>query len=422
MSSSGPLCDRGKIGITLTKQLRVLFLIALQTLAWVGCAFADTRPPQSKSARVQITLFWEPGCPFCGRAKQFFEARPETRGWLKVRLIDVSASPDARENFLRATRLFGIKRPGVPLVVVGNRHFLGFDSADGIGRKILEAADACRKRSCPTLDQLLSGAPGSVGRVENKSATRPPSITLPLIGPVNTSTLSLPALTIVLAAIDGFNPCAMWVLVFLVGLLVGVQDRVRMWILGGAFLLTSGVVYFGFLAAWLNVFLFLGALIWVRLIVGIVAIGSGAYYLHAFAVDAAAECRVTNPSQRQRIMTALRTSVSEKRFLAAIAGIVVLAAAVNLIELLCSAGIPAVFTDLLTLSNLPLWQYYAYLLLYVGVFMLDDLIIFATAMVTLQATSMTNQYLRYSHLIGGIGMLTIGALLLFAPEWLTFQT
>ena len=90
----------------------------------------------------------------------------------------------------------------------------------------------------------------------------------------------------------------MWVLIFLVGLLVGIQDRMRMWILGSAFLLTSGFVYFGFLAAWLNVFLLLGALFWVRMSVGLVAIGSGIYYLHAFATNAAAECRVTNCEQR----------------------------------------------------------------------------------------------------------------------------
>jgi len=214
----------------------------------------------------------------------------------------------------------------------------------------------------------------------------------------------------------------MWVLVFLVGLLVGIQDRLRMWLLGGAFLLTSGLVYFGFLAAWLNVFLLIGALLWVRLAVGCVAIASGAYYLHAFVTDAAAECKVTNSTQRRRIMDALRASVYEKRFLFALAGIVVLAVAVNLIELLCSAGIPAVFTDILAMSSLPSWQHYLYLLLYVLVFMLDDAAIFVIAMMTLAATGMTGRYLRLSHLLGGIGMIVIGALLLFAPGLLSFTS
>lgn len=195
-----------------------------------------------------------------------------------------------------------------------------------------------------------------------------------------------------------------------------------MWLLGGAFLLTSGLVYFLFLAAWLNVFLVLGAIFWVRLAVGIIALASGAYYLHAFATDAAAECRVTNLEQRQRIMASLRASVSERRFLVALAGIVMLAAAVNLIELFCSAGIPAVYTDVLAMNQLPAWQHYLYLLLYVVVFMLDDAAIFALAMVTLHATSMTNRYLRLSHLLGGLGMLAIGVLLLVAPDWLTFTT
>jgi hypothetical protein len=160
----------------------------------------------------------------------------------------------------------------------------------------------------------------------------------------------------------------------------------------------------------------------VRLAVGIVALASGGWYLYSFATNAAAECKVTNLDQRRRIMDALRGAVYEKRFLLALGGIMMLAAAVNLIELLCSAGIPAVFTDVLVLNDLPLLQYYGYLLLYVGVFMLDDAIIFATAMLTLKATGMTNRYLRVSHFIGGAAMLAIGLLLIFAPGWLAFGT
>ena len=276
-----------------------------------------------------------------------------------------------------------------------------------------------RAGGCPTLSALLAADAGKVPAARQPAAARS-SLDLPLIGTISISSLSLPALTVVLAAVDGFNPCAMWVLVFLIGLLVGMQDRFRMWCLGGAFLLTSGIVYFSFLAAWLNIFLLLGAIVWVRVLVGLVALGSGAYYLHAYATNAAAECRVTNPAQRRKIMDALRANVYEKRFLASLAGIIMLAAAVNLIELLCSAGIPAVFTDVLTMSDLPAWHYYLYLLLYVVVFMLDDMMIFIIAIMTLTATGMTSRFLRASHLIGGAVMIAIGGLLIFAPGWLDF--
>ena len=372
---------------------------------------------------VELTLFWEPGCPFCKRAKDFLESRPETRDWLRVNAIDISASNTALVQFERALRIFGIQQPGVPLIIIGRQHFIGFDDAAHMGETLLATARSCRQKDCVAFAALLAESlpAGSPGATLPRDPP-PTDIELPLIGTVSLAALSLPALTILLAAIDGFNPCAMWVLIFLVGLLLGMQDRVRMWLLGGAFLLTSAVVYFLFLAAWLNVFLVLGAIFWVRLAVGVVALASGLYYLYAFATDAAAECRVTNVAQRQRIMTSLRASVGERRFLVAVAGIVVLAAAVNLIELFCSAGIPAVYTDILAMNDLPAWQYYLYLLLYVTVFMLDDALIFALAMLTLHATSMTNRYLRISHLLGGLGMFAIGVLLLVAPDWLTFTT
>ena len=400
-------------------------LLAGLLLAGVGAPAQETQQTTAEanggSGTVELTLFWEPGCPFCKRAKDFLASRPETREWLRVNAIDVSASNAALIQFEYANRIFRIQRPGVPLMVIGRQHFIGFDDPAHMGETLLATARACREKNCIGFAELLAqGLPAAPPGTAPPTQPALTDIELPLIGTISLATLSLPALTIVLAAVDGFNPCAMWVLIFLVGLLLGMQDRVRMWLLGGAFLLTSAVVYFLFLAAWLNVFLVLGAIFWVRLAVGIVALASGLYYLHAFATDAAAECRVTNVAQRQRIMTSLRASVSERRFLVAVAGIVVLAAAVNLIELFCSAGIPAVYTEVLAMNDLPAWQYYGYLLLYVTVFMLDDAAIFAIAMLTLHATSMTNRYLRVSHLLGGLGMVAIGILLLVAPDWLTF--
>lgn len=374
-------------------------------------------PASRPAGSVEVVIFWEPGCPFCKRARAYLARQQTSNPWLNIRAIDISASVQNQDLFLRASYAFGIARPGVPLVVIGARPFLGFDSDQTTGKTMLAAANACRTADCRRLEQLLASA----------EKTRPPprralprEIRVPLFGSIGIADLSLPALTVLLAAVDGFNPCAMWVLIFLIGLLINMQDRFRMWLLGGVFLLTSGIVYFGFLAAWLNIFLLLGALLWVRLAVGGVALASGGYYLYSFATNAAAECKVTNLAQRRRIMEALRSAVYEKRFLAALAGIVVLAAAVNLIELLCSAGIPAVFTDIVAMSDLPVWQYYMYLLLYVAVFMLDDAIIFATAMLTLKATGLTNQYLRFSHLVGGVAMVMIGLLLVFAPDWLAF--
>lgn len=119
-------------------------------------------------------------------------------------------------------------------------------------------------------------------------------------------------------------------------------------------------------------------------------------------------------------MDAFRAVVTQNSFVLSVLGIVALAFAVNLIELLCSAGLPAVYTQVLALSQLPLWGYYGYLGLYVLVFLIDDLAIFATAMIAARVTGLTGAYTRMSHLIGGLVLLVIGAILILRPELLSF--
>jgi hypothetical protein len=232
--------------------------------------------------------------------------------------------------------------------------------------------------------------------------------------------VSLPLLTIMLGVVDGFNPCAMWTLVFLVSLLVGLRDRFRMWLLGGAFIVASAAVYYLFMAAWLNLLLFLGMMLWIRVGIGMLALAGGGYYLHEYFVNPDAICKVTAPDSRRRVLDRLRSLVAERNFLLALTGIVLLAFVVNAVELVCSAGLPAIYTQVLALSHLPSWQYHAYLMLYILVFMLDDLFVFFVAMKTLKITGLTGSYVRQAHLIGGAVMVLIGLMLLFRPEWLSF--
>ncbi|OGF21357.1 hypothetical protein A2Y83_02535, partial [Candidatus Falkowbacteria bacterium RBG_13_39_14] len=248
----------------------------------------------------------------------------------------------------------------------------------------------------------------------------PKKITVPLFGDLDIKRLSLPVLTITLGVIDGFNPCAMWVLLFLISLLLGMRDKKRMWILGGSFIAASAAVYFLFMSAWLNLFLLLGFILWIRIIVGIVALGSGGYNLKEYFVNKEGGCKVAEDEKRRKIFDKLRNITQEKKFWIALGGIILLAFAVNLVELICSAGLPAVYTKVLSLANMPVWKYYLYLLLYIFFFMLDDLIIFVIAMATLEMTGISAKYGRISRLIGGIIMLLIGILLIFRPGWLMF--
>ena len=396
----------------------LLSAVVLWLAASVG--HAQTAVPAAVQPAVDVHVFWRTGCPHCERARTFLQAAAARDRGLRLREYEIGQQAANSRAFVRAVEYFGIQNPGVPTIVVGERHFVGYDADTTTGAAILAAVAACRVQPCADVVPAFFSDAAPARAAGPRPDGLPKTVRLPLLGEVELATVSLPALTVMLAAIDGFNPCAMWTLLFLMGLLVGIPDRTRMWTLGAAFIAASAAVYYVVLAAWLNLLLVLGWVAWIRAVVAMVALAGGGYYIREFFVNPEALCRVTGGASRQRVLAQLRSIALERRFWLALGGIVLLAVAVNLVEFICSAGIPAVYVQVLTLSELPVWQYHAYLLLYILVFMLDDLLIFVIAMKTLQVAGLTGTYARWSHLIGGGLLLVIGVLLLFRPEWLVF--
>jgi glutaredoxin len=401
----------------------LVLAILLGAVAAIGAARAE-------GDALTIYLFWQKGCPYCAGARTELAALAEADPRIELQVIEIGTNADADALFEKALVFFDHDQAAVPLIVIGDRSFLGFFAGGRSAILYRQAAERCLNAACPDVIAGLSGglassemvAPSGIGApADDKTLSLLPEVvSLPVIGEVHPRNLSLPALTMLLAAIDGFNPCAMWVLVFLIGLLLGLKDEKRMWLLGGAFLGATAVMYFAVMAAWLNLILFLHAVIWVRIAIGALAVGGGIYFLREYWTKPEAACRVTNPNWRQKIMNTFRSVVNDNRLILSVGGIMALAVMVNFIELLCSAGIPAVYTQMLALNDLPLATYYLYLSLYIAVFMLDDIAIFATAMFALRVTGLTGSYSRFSHLIGGVVLLAIGAIMLLRPELLSF--
>jgi hypothetical protein len=399
--------------------LRAATLLAALLMLFPHLVPADSKP----QGGVDAYLFWAIGCPHCERAAAFLERLEKEDARIRVHRLEITRDARNREAFLRIVERHRVTDPAVPLVVIGSRIVEGYLDDASTGAELRSLASDCLASWCAdTVAQLLAGGEAGPAVADASGHVRalPESVRLPLLGAVPLRNLSLPALTVALGAVDGFNPCAMWTLVFLIGLLVGMPDRMRRWTLGVAFVAASALVYYLIMAAWLNALLFLGMIVWIRVAIGLVALAAGFYYLREFALNKEAVCEVTRPEQRRKVFERLRGLASERRFAVALAGIVLLAFAVNVVELLCSAGIPAIYTQVLAMSELSRWQYHAYLALYVTVFMFDDLVVFFTAMVTLEVAGATGQYARYGHLVGGGVLLAVGALMLLRPEWLMF--
>jgi hypothetical protein len=248
------------------------------------------------------------------------------------------------------------------------------------------------------------------------------TVDLPFIGTFEYESLSLPILSIVLGFIDGFNPCAMWILLFLISMMLGMENRKRMWILGLTFIFVSALTYFAFMAAWLNLILFLGSIVAIRYAIGLLGIGGGIFNIRSFfkSVKEGDGCEVVDDKKRSNIMERIRKFTREESLLLSILGISLLAISVNILELMCSAGIPAMFTSILAENDLSAGMNYFYLTLYIILFMIDDIIVFSAAMITFKLVGISTKYTKYSHLIGGILLFVIGALLIFKPEVLFF--
>lgn len=241
---------------------------------------------------------------------------------------------------------------------------------------------------------------------------------LPLFGPVDTSSLSLPVLTLVVALLDSFNPCAFFVLFFLLSLLVHAHSRQRMAVIGGIFVLFSGLLYFLFMAAWLNFFLMFGRLKAITAVAGAVALVIATLNIKDFFFFKRGISLVIPEQGKSRLFERMREIMHAGSLPAMLAATVVLAFAANSYELICTAGFPMVYTRALTLERLPISGYYLYLALYNVVYVIPLAAIVILFVVTLGSRKLSEWQGRVLKLLSGSMMLTLGIVLLTRPSLL----
>jgi len=416
----------------LIKILAVFTFLLFLLIPFGKASGQETEAPNSDNT-VNIYFFWGEGCPHCEKEKIFLQKLEDKYSEVEVQDYEVLTKPVNLKLMKDFARELEIDVRGVPFTVIGEQYVMGWMSEDYTGRQMEETvkcaiSGGCEDVGAKLISQEQIGEQVKDEKVEEEGKEKdskevigiPETMNLPIVGEIETKYFSLPLLTVVLGALDGFNPCAMWTLVFLISLLLGLKNRKRMWTLGIVFIVTSAFVYFLFMAAWLNFILFIGMVTWVRIIIGLVALIGGGYNLREYIVNKEGNCKVTNTEKRQKTFAKLKAITQRKNFWLAIGGIILLAFAVNLVEAVCSAGLPAVYTQILSLNDLSTMEYYLYILLYIFFFMLDDLIVFFIAMTTLRMTGADKKYAKWSNLIGGVLMLIIGLILIFKPELLMF--
>lgn len=387
-------------------------------------------PFNAEAKEINAYLFYGEGCPHCSALEEYLNKKHSDD--IKLYKYEVWNNTNNQQLWKKVQEATGETASGVPYFIVGEKVVQGY--MEGASEDRIDNAIALAKVSIynDNAGIALGLVKGKIKEVKKSNYDpdkkevdidnyQQKTINVPLIGTVDLSDLSIPLIAIIIGLVDGFNPCAMWILLFLITMLFNYPSRKKMWILGSTFLFTSAFVYFLFMISFLNIATFVNGIDLIRLAIAGFATLFGCYNLYRFINTKEVGCDVVDQSKRKKIMTSIKKIVSNKKFILSLLGIILLACSVNLIELFCSLGLPVMFTEILAYNNITGTKNILYIILYILFFLLDDLIIFFIAMKTLKITAISNKYTKYSHLIGGLIMIAIGLLMVLKPEWLMFN-
>ncbi len=376
-----------------------------------------------KAKELNIYLFYGDKCPHCAELEKFLEQYLDDNKNVILNKYEVWSNKENQEKYKEVQKILNDYSNGVPYLIIGNNVITGYDSEitpERIKNTITYYSNFDYKDKVGIY--LGTTTEEEENLKEDGKKYEDTEVNIPILGKKKSKEVPILLSTILIGLVDGFNPCAMWILIFLISMLLGMKNVKRKWALGITFLLSSALVYFLFLISWLNLAVFLNNIILIRMGISIIAVFFGILtILKFFFVKEDDGCEVVDKSGRKKIINSIKKIIKEKSFILALFGIVVLAASVNVIELLCSLGLPVMFTQILTINEVSKTAQIIYSLIYVFFFLIDDIVVFTIAMKTLEIKAISNKFGKYSHLIGGIIMLIIGFLMIYKPEWLMFN-
>jgi len=344
--------------------------------------FFSVQPAKASNNFSDIYFFYGEGCPHCAEERDYlFNVLLKEYPDLKINEYEIYSNKENFDFLKNVSNKLGASVGGVPFLVIGDNYFVGYTKSI-TSEAIKQTVQKCYSEGClnpvssiidiniennnpedykKNTEVINFDIEKNIDEKDQNQDIRDENskkIKIPVLGEINIMSLSLPLLTIVMGALDGFNPCAMWTLLFLISLLLGVKEIKRRWILGIVFIVASASVYFIFMSAWLNLILFLGFVAWIRLLMGFLALLGGGYSIKEFIFNKENGCKVIGGKKRQKVFEKMKLAIQENSLFLAMLGIIILAFAVNLVELICSAGFPAIYTQVLAINNIAEWHRY----------------------------------------------------------------
>ncbi|ATX82295.1 Thiol-disulfide isomerase or thioredoxin [Mariprofundus ferrinatatus] len=361
-------------------------------------------PPIDRSAAgkadVVLYFFWSDACPHCLEAKPVVEKLAASHPWLALQSMNLRGNPAHQQRYQQMAAPFGEKKGAVPAFFFCGEMVVGFDREATTGTYLRDKLSACHSAL-------------AAGRAPEQQQMATTATDIELEG------MSLPVITLMLAGLDAFNPCAFFVLLLLLSLLVHARNQRLMLLIGTVFVFFSGLIYFLFMAAWLNIFLLFGQMRWITLTAGLIAIAMALFNIKDYLFAGAGPSLSISDAAKPALFERMRRLIQARSLAATLLGTIVLAIAANSYELLCTSGLPLIYTRTLTLAELPTSTYYLYLVAYNVIYVLPLLLIVLLFVRTMGSRKLQPREGRLLKLLSGLMMLGLGLLLTLAPEYLS---
>lgn len=374
---------------------------------------ATTANTMSPAHAVCVEIFVRKGCLQCQNVMGFIEYLSRKFN-IALKIHDV-VEPAEKERYEKIKKQYALKSGAFPVVFIDDAILVGDQSVDQF---LEEKISACAKKECRCSLKSIRGVLRRFPQPAEVTPENGSAIDIPLVGKFDAAQISLPVLTVILGGLDGFNPCAFFVLFLLLSLLVHAQSKRRMLLAGGIFVFFSGFIYFLFMAAWLNLFMVIGRLEVMTRAAGIIAAVIAVINIKEFFFFGKGVSLTIPESAKPKLYERMRGILKAGSMTGVVVGTIVLAIAANTYELLCTAGFPMVFARVLTLHKLFPWQYYFYLGLYNVIYVIPLLVIVIVFSSTLGARKLTEWQGRVLKLLSGLMMLGLGIILIAKPALL----
>jgi cytochrome c biogenesis protein CcdA/glutaredoxin len=396
--------------------MKKLFLSLALLLFFFQIAQAQEIAEPENCEQPRIQVFVREGCGFCEKEEEFIK---NELSHFEADFLDID-EPQNRSVYNRVAERYELSRV-TPITIVGDQIVIGFnDSIAELIRQNLENKSKFYTFEKALEEDMCISVYGrelpkcAVDQGEELCEVNPLSnIKIPFFGVVDLSKYTYTTLSVILGFVDGFNPCAMWVLVAFLIALLQIGDRFKMFVAAGVFIFAEAVMYALILTVWLSTWSFVDMDKYTSLFVGLLAIGAGVFFLYE-GLYTDGTCKVVNPKQRVKISARIKELATGPMNIGFFVGLLVLAFSVNIIEFACSIGIPQTFTVIIKNAEFikQAWYIFLYILFYVA----DDLIVFGIALYSVEKIGVTHKYSKASNIIGGVLMFVLGVILLFAPQ------